>query len=117
MEDPPRVDQRNTIIRKSCRATTASASSSAPVTAPVPNRVSLSNLSQRAKTNNERSAEVGMDCTAPNALIEMGNPVPEHMDTSRSKNMDDQLAHFLLKQRRCDYFNVENLFINYLINI
>jgi len=80
-------------------------------------RLSLSNLHKRAKTNNERSAEVGMDCTAPNALIEMGDPVPEQLDTSRAKGMDDQLAHFLLKQRRCDYFNVENLFIQYLIHI
>jgi len=78
-------------------------------------RYSLSNLRKRHMTNLERASYLGMDLSAPNALNDLNDPISDRFQTP--KGMDDTMFHFLLKQRRCDYFNLENMFISYLLKI
>eukprot|EP00397_Hematodinium_sp_SG-2012_P003902 GEMP01003912.1.p1 GENE.GEMP01003912.1~~GEMP01003912.1.p1 ORF type:complete len:884 (+),score=159.99 GEMP01003912.1:257-2908(+) len=81
-------------------------------------RVSFTNLRGAHKTSEDRALHLGVELTAPNALLDLGAAVQDRLQMhSDTEQVDESLKHFLVKQLLCDYFNLENMFISYLLKL
>lgn len=78
---------------------------------------SLSNLKGLIKTAEDRAVDLEVELTAPNALIDLGPAIRDNLPLADSEGIDQALKPYLIKKQLCDYFNLENFFISYLLKL
>lgn len=77
----------------------------------------LTALSQ-AWTAEEKAQALGWTSPLPNAFLELGEPVASSLAwASDEDSMEADMRQFMMKRRRCDYFNTQNHLVSIIMKL